>query len=187
LAPKLGLEPRTDLGRLAAIQHQLTLSDWVTETHNAHHPIGMGLYYEEQRKEARRSSREFLEQRLPKFLSYFEQVLARSTRRQGYLTGASCSYADLSLFQVVDGLRHAFPNAFEAAARKAPRVIALTTRVSERARIAAYLASSRRIPRSIDGGIFSRYPELDHPSRALIPPQQQRAHDAAPVRSVRMQ
>jgi len=166
LAPQLGLEPRTPLGRLAALQHQLTLADWVTEVHDTHHPIGVGLYYEEQKAEARRCSQEFLEQRVPRFLAYFENVLAaRGARQQPYLTGARCSYADLSLFQVVDGLTYAFPNAFERAGRKAPRVLELAQRVSERPRIAAYLASPRRLPRN-DLGIFRHYPELDQPSPA---------------------
>lgn len=185
LAPQLGLEPRTQLGRLAAIQHQLTLADWVTETQAAHHPIGVGLYYEEQKPEARRSSREFLEHRLPKFLSYFEQVLTRSARRQEYLTGASCSYADLSLFQVIDGLQNAFPHAFAYAAQAAPRVLALSERVKQRPRIAEYLASPRRIPRSIDGGLFSAYPELDQPNLTLASPLL-RAHDDG-ARSARLQ
>jgi glutathione S-transferase len=167
LAPQLGLEPRSQLGRLAAIQYQLTIADWVSETYAAHHPLGMGLYYEEQKTEARRSSREYLEHRLPKFLSYFEHILARSSRRQDYLTGVSCSYADISLFQVIDGLQHAFPSAFAAVSASAPRVLALVERVKQRPRIAAYLASPRRIPRSVDGGIFSAYPELDRASTAL--------------------
>jgi glutathione S-transferase len=177
LAPALELEPRTQLGRLAAIQYQLTLCDWIGETYAAHHPLGTGLYYEEQRREARRSSREYLDQRLGKFFDYFEQVLSRGSQRRPYLTGASCSYADLSLFQIVDGLAHAFPNAFARAAQKAPRVIELAERVRQRPRIASYLVSPRRIPRSEDGGIFSRYPELDQPSSVVPTPQ----HVAAPV------
>jgi glutathione S-transferase len=163
LAPQLGLEPRTDVGRLAALQYQLTLSDWVTEVHDTHHPIGAGLYYEEQRPEARRRSKEFLEQRLPQFLAHFEGALTSRSGRQNYLTGARCSYADLSLFQVMNGLEYAFPNAFDRAVRKAPRVLELTERVAERPRIAAYLQSPRRIQRN-DLGIFRSYPELDQPA-----------------------
>jgi glutathione S-transferase len=186
LAPDLELEPQTKLGRLAAHQYQLTLSDWVSETYSAHHPIGNGLYYEEQKREARRSSREYLDQRLGKFLAYFEQALARRSRRQSYLTGTRCSYADLSLFQVVDGLHHAFPNAFARAAPSAPRVIELAERVKQRPRIASYLVSPRRIPRSEDGGIFSRYPELDQPSLTPAAEQPQK-YDSVVARSARMQ
>ncbi|HTU58532.1 MAG TPA: glutathione S-transferase C-terminal domain-containing protein, partial [Polyangiales bacterium] len=126
-------------------------------------------YYEEQRREARRSSREYLDQRLGKFLNYFEQALTRRSRQSSYLTGARCSYADLSLFQVVDGLQHAFPNAFERSARAAPRVLELAERVKQRPRIASYLVSPRRIPRSDDGGIFSHYPQLDPPLPTQAP------------------
>ena len=162
LAPQLELEPRTELGRLAALQYQLTLADWVTEAHDTHHPIDVGLYYEEQKVEARRRSREFRQQRMPKFLAYFEDVLARSSRQHVYMTGTRCTYVDLSLFQVVDGLRYAFPHAFARSARRAPRVIALADRIAERPRIAAYLASPRRIPHN-NLGVFCHYPELDEP------------------------
>jgi len=162
LAPRLGLGPRTEAGRLAAQQLQQTLGDLITEVHATHHPVGDGLYYEEQKPEAQRASLEFLEQRLPKFLAYFEARLTRRSQRPVYLVGSSCSYADLSLFQAIDGLRHAFPNAFERASRRAPRVLDLSARVAERPRLAAYLGSPRRLTRN-DLGIFRHYPELDQP------------------------
>jgi glutathione S-transferase len=159
LGPRLDLAPVGDAGRFAALQYQLTLADWVSEAHDTHHPIAVSLYYAEQKPEALRRSQEFREQRIPKFLGYFERVLSRS-KRASYLTGTRCSYADLSLFQVVEGLRYAFPTAFARAARKAERVIALRDRVAQRPNIAAYLASPRRLPFNEDG-IFRRYPELD--------------------------
>jgi len=162
LGPQLGLAPRTAAGRIAAQQLQLTLCDVLTEVHATHHPIGYGLYYEEQKPEAKRASREFLEQRLPKFLAYFEAQLTRRSKRPVYLVGSHCTYADLSLFQVVDGLQHAFPNAMERAQRRAPRVLELSASVAERPRLAAYLASPRRLQRN-DLGIFRQYPELDQP------------------------
>jgi len=162
LAPDLGLEPRTQAGRLAAQQLQQTLGDLISEVEATHHPLGDGLYYEEQKPEARKASREFLEQRLPKFLAHFEAQLDRRSQRPVFLVGSRCSYADLSLFQAVDGLRHAFPNAFERAARRAPRVLDLAGRIAGRPRLAAYLASPRRLVRN-DLGIFRQYPELDQP------------------------
>ena len=178
LGPRLRLAPATDAGRLAALQYQLTLADWVAEAHDTHHPIAVSQYYEEQKPEARRRSQDFREQRIPKFLGYFERVLARGGKRASYLTGARCSYADLSLFQVVEGLRYAFPNAFARAARKAPRVLALRERVAARPNIAAYLRSPRRLPFNEDG-IFRAYPELDapgnaRPKRAPIEPRAKR-------------
>lgn len=165
LAPRLGLEPSTEAGRLAALQHQLTLADWVVEAHDTHHPIAVDEYYAEQKSEAKRRSQSFYSARIPKFLAYFEAQLSRSRGRQSYLLGARCSYPDLSLFQVVEGLRYAFPNAFARAARKSPRVIALAQRVAERPKLAAYLASPRRIAFNEDG-IFRHYPELDSPRRS---------------------
>ena len=160
LGPQLGLAPAAEAGRMAVLQHQLTLADWVSEAHDTHHPVSVGDYYEDQKPEALRRSRAFLQQRIPKFLGYFEAVLERSGRRPSYLTGARCTYADLSLFQVVEGLRYAFPKGFARAARKAPKVIALAERVSTRKNLKQYLTSERRIPFN-EQGIFRRYPELD--------------------------
>lgn len=160
LGPKLDLEPKNAVGRWAAMQHQLTLADWVVEAHDTHHPIGSSLYYDDQRNESLRRSALFRKERVPKFLHYFEAALERSGRRQSYLTGTRACYADLSLFQVVEGLRYAFPKSFAKAARKAPRVLALAARVAERPRLAEYLRSPRRTPFNQDG-IFRHYPELD--------------------------
>lgn len=160
LAPRLQLDPATEAGRLAALQHQLTIADWVSEVHDTHHPIAASLYYEDQKREALRRAERFRSERLPKFLRHFESQLAERGKRRTYLAGPRCSYADLSLFQLVSGLRYAFPRTFGRAARRAPRVVALVERIAERPRLAAYLASSRRIPWN-ESGIFRYYPELD--------------------------
>ena len=158
LGPRLRLAPRDETGRLWLHQLQLTITDWLTEVHDTHHPIGSGLYYEEQKPEARRRSADFLAVRLPKYLDYFEGVLRRQAA--GYLLGHAASYADLSLFQMVTGLRYAFPQAFGRLERRYPRVIEVHDRVSRRPRLAVYLASKRRIPFNREG-IFRHYPELD--------------------------
>lgn len=160
LGPALGLAPATEAGRMAVLQHQLTIADWAAEAHDTHHPVSVEQYYEEQKPEAARRSQAFLHKRLPKFLGYFERVLSRSGRRQHYLTGARCSYADLSLFQIVQGLEYAFPKGFARAARKAPKVLALAERVAARPKLRAYLESARRIPFN-QMGLFRHYPELD--------------------------
>ena len=160
LGPRLGLVPASEAGRFAALQHQLTLADLVAEAHDTHHPIAVGLYYEDQKAEAKRRSEQFLRDRVPKFIGYFEAVLRRGGPHRRYLLGRTCSYADLSLFQAVEGLRYAFPNGFGRHLRKFPRVAALGARVAERPRTAEYLASPRRIPFN-EMGIFRRYPELD--------------------------
>lgn len=154
------LAPLDEAGRWWAQELQLTIADWVAEVHDTHHPVAVNLYYQEQKKEAKRRSADFLKNRVPKFLSYFEKILARNSRGAHYLTGSKVSYVDLSLFQMVAGLSYAFPKSTAAQARKFRRVFAHHARIQERERIAAYLASERRIPFNNDG-IFRHYPELD--------------------------
>jgi len=160
LGDRLGLAPRTEAGRLWAHQLQLTISDLVSEVHDTHHPIAGSLYYEDQRAEARRRAADFLTTRAPKFLGYFERVLERNPAGDAHLAGARVSYPDLSLLQVVAGLRYAFPRAMARLERAVPRGVALHGRVAERPRIAAYLASPRRLAFS-EEGIFRHYDELD--------------------------
>jgi glutathione S-transferase len=158
LGPRLGLAPKGEAGRLWVHQLQLTMADWLVEVHDTHHPISSGLYYEEQKRESKRRAEDFLAVRLPKYLGYFEDVLRHAPG--GYLLGRICSYADLSLFQMVAGLRYAFPIAFGRLERRHARVLGVHDRVAARARLAAYLASKRRIPFN-QQGIFRHYPELD--------------------------
>ncbi len=160
LSDRHGLAPRTAEGRLWAHQLQLTISDLVTEVHDTHHPIAGSLYYEDQRVDARRRAADFLTTRAPKFLDYFERVLEHNPAGDAHLVGARLGYPDLSLFQVVAGLRYAFPRAMMRLERTIPRVVALHERVAARPRIAAYLACPRRLAFS-EEGIFRHYQELD--------------------------
>jgi len=161
LGPRLGLAPADEAARIWAHQLQLTIADFVLEAHDTHHPIGAGLYYEDQKPESKRRAKEFRTGRMPKFLGYFEGVLAKN---RGRAVGRSLTYVDLSLFQVVAGLRYAFPRAMRSLEPAHPRLVALHERVAALPRIAAYLASERRIPFN-EQGIFRRYPELDGPVR----------------------
>jgi len=160
IGPRHGLAPKTERGRLWTHELQLTMADFVGEIHDTHHPIAGGLYYEEQRKEARRRAADFLKNRVPKFLGYFERVMSRNPGSDRYLVGAKLTYADLSMFQIAAGLSYAFPRAMAKTERNYPRLCALRDRVCARPRLAAYLASPRRIPFNQDG-IFRRYAELD--------------------------
>lgn len=163
LGAKLKLVPASEADRLWVHQIQLTLADLVVEAHDTHHPIASGLYYEEQKKEALRRAGDFRRERLPKFLGWCETLLERNGKAERgvpRLVGARLTYADLSLFQVVDGLLYAFPRATKRVLRKAPRVAALHEGVPQNRRLAAYLASERRIPFN-EQGIFRRYAELD--------------------------
>jgi glutathione S-transferase len=159
LGARLGLAPAGEAGRLWAHQLQLTMADLVDEAHDTHHPIASSLYYEDQRPEAKRRAADFVKHRAPKFLGYFERVLERNGAGK-HLIGARLSYPDLSLFQSVEGLRYAFPQAMKRLEKKYPKVVALRDRVAERPRLRAYLASPRRIPFN-EQGIFRHYPELD--------------------------
>jgi glutathione S-transferase len=160
LGPRLGLAPKNEADQLWIHQLNLTIADWLVEAHDVHHPIGAGLYYEEQKREAKRRAADFLARRLPKFLGYFEDILARNPARSGWLSGRRISTADLALFQMVEGLRYAFPRAMARRERKVPRMVALHGRVAARRGVAAYLASPRRLPFN-EYGLFRRYPELD--------------------------
>jgi glutathione S-transferase len=160
LGGALRLAPATEAGRLWAHQLQLTIADVVLEAHDTHHPIAGSLYYEEQRPEAKRRAAIFVKERAPKFLDYFEAALAANPAGDKHLVGARLSYPDLSLFQIVEGLRYAFPRAMSRLERTRKRVIALHDRVAERPRLRAYLASERRLAFN-EQGIFRHYPELD--------------------------
>jgi glutathione S-transferase len=158
LGARLGLSPRDEAGRLWVHQLQLTISDLVVEIHDTHHPVSGWLYYEEQKPAAKRRTADFWRYRVPKFLGYFEGVLERSGGN--YLAGRKLTYADLSLFQIVEGLRYAFPRRMRRFEKRVPRVMTLHERVAKRPRIAAYLASARRIPFS-QWGIYRYFKDLD--------------------------
>jgi len=158
LGPRLKLAPRDEATRLWLHQLQLTVTDFVKEIHDTHHPIATGLYYEDQKPEAKQFTGHFLKGRAPKYLGYFEQVLAKSGGP--FVLGRKFSYVDLSLFQLIDGLRYAFPKVMKGIERKVPGVVAVHDSVAKRPRIKAYLTSKRRIAFNADG-IFRHYPELD--------------------------
>lgn len=160
LAPRHGLVSSAEADRLWAHQLQLTIADFVAEIHDTHHPIASSLYYEDQKREAKRRAADFVAERLPKFMRYFERVLERNAARGGWMIGSRRSYVDLSLFQVVAGLRYALPRAMARVESSCPGVVALHDRVAARPNIAAYLASSRRLPFN-EADLWRRYPELD--------------------------
>jgi glutathione S-transferase len=158
LGPRLNLAPKDEGQRQWLNALQLTVTDFVKEIHDTHHPVGSSLYYEEQKPEAKRYAKSFLDERAPKYLGYFERVLDESGGP--FLLGRKISYADLSLFQLVEGLRYAFPKGMKRVERRIPEVVAVHDRVARRPGIKAYLTSERRIPFNEDG-IFRRYRELD--------------------------
>lgn len=160
LGPRLGLAPRDPRLRLWVHQIQLTVADCVVEAHDTHHPVGGDLYYEDQKPEALRRARQFRDNRVPLFLDWFEIILARNPSGDRWLVGRKRSYADLSLFQLVEGLSYAFPRLMQRELSDYPKVVALHDRVAELPNIARYLASDRRL-RPNEWDIFRHYPELD--------------------------
>jgi glutathione S-transferase len=158
LGSRHGLAPKAEAGRLWLHQLQLTVTDFVTEVHDTHHPLGPSLYYEDQKAPAKKRTEEFWNERVPKYLGYFERLL--EDNGGGYVTGRRLTYVDLSMFQLVEGLRYAFPRRMKAFERKIPGLVDLHDRVAARPNIKAYLASDRRIAFSEDG-IFRHYKALD--------------------------
>ncbi|AOJ71308.1 MULTISPECIES: glutathione S-transferase [Burkholderia] len=154
------LAPRDDAGRLWTHQLQLTVSDFVVEVHDSHHPIASGLYYEDQKAQAAMRAEDFIKHRLPKFLGYFGKVLAHNPHKSGYMAGGGLTYMDLSMFQLIEGLRYAFPKAMARIEKKHAGLVELHDRIAQHPPIARYLASGRRIPFN-EQGIFRHYAELD--------------------------
>lgn len=160
LGARHGLAPRSEKGRLQCNGLQLTIADIVAEAHDTHHPISVNSYYEDQKKEARARARVFRAERIPKFLGYFEKVLAANPGRGNFAVGTRLTYVDLSLFQLVEGLRYAFPKTMAQLEPQWPRLVALCEEVRQRPNVAAYLKSKRRIAFN-EEGIFRHYPELE--------------------------
>jgi glutathione S-transferase len=160
LAPRLGLVPKSEASRLWTHQLQLTIADWLYETGQTHHPIANVLYYEQQTDEAKKRAANFTANRIPKFLGYFERILKRNAKGGDFVFGKKAAYVDLSLFQMVEGLRYAFPKTMERLESQHPRMVSLHDRVMARSRIAAYLSSPRRLAFN-EQDIFRHYPELE--------------------------
>jgi glutathione S-transferase len=158
LGSRHGLAPKAEPGKLWVHQLQLTIADFVVEVHDTHHPLGPSLYYEDQRAVAKKRTGDFWKERVPKSLGYFERLV--EANGGAYLTGRRVTYADLSLFQIVEGLRYAFPRRMKAFERNIPGLADLHDRIAARPNIKAYLASDRRIAFNEDG-IFRRYKALD--------------------------
>jgi glutathione S-transferase len=158
LGERHGLAPRDTAGRLFVHQLQLTIDDVVAEAHNVHHPVAASLYYEDQKAEAKRAAQVFRATRIPAFLDYFE----RAAGDRDWLAGDTWSYADTSLFQLVEGLRYAFPKRMKSLARDHPRIAAIVGRVPQLPKLKEYLASNRRLAFN-EQGLFRHYPELDAP------------------------
>ena len=164
LGPKLRLAPKPANLRIWAHSLQLTITDIVAEVHDTHHPIASGKYYEDQKEEARARAADFLRNRMPKYLGYFEQILQQNPHGHRHAVADTLTYVDLSLFQLIEGLRYAFPRATKKFEKQYPAVLRLHAMVKQLPNIARYLASDRRLPFNTTG-VFRHYPELDQTAR----------------------
>jgi glutathione S-transferase len=158
LGTRHGLAPKAEAARLWLHQLQLTVTDFIVEVHDTHHPLGPSLYYEDQKPEAKKRTKDFWKERVPKYFGYFENLLEKSGG--SFVTGRRLTTIDLSMFQLVAGLRYAFPKRMKVFEKEIPQLIELHDRIAARPKIAAYLSSERRIPFNEDG-IFRHYKELD--------------------------
>lgn len=157
LGARHGLAPADEAGRREALRLSMLLADFLVEAHDVHHPLAKEFYYEDQREEALRRAPSFRDARIPKFYSYLERTLAANG---GHLVAGGLSHADFSLFQIVEGMRYAFPKASARLEPDYPGLVALHAEIAARPNIVAYAASGRRIPFN-EHGIFRHYPELD--------------------------
>ncbi|MEM1414031.1 MAG: glutathione S-transferase [Myxococcota bacterium] len=158
LGRRHGLVPEDEAERERVRMLVLTWLDVLGEAHDTHHPLGVSFPYEDQLPEARKAAAHFREQRLAGWLRHFDSVVEENGGE--WHVGQAMSTADLVGFQVLEGLAYAFPRAFAPLLAERALLRALRERVAMAPRVAAYLASDRRLPMD-ETGIFRRYPELD--------------------------
>lgn len=157
IAERHGLAPSDHRGRFLAEQHFLGWSDVMVEVHDTHHPIALGLHYEDQRDAAKERTRHFLADRLGTWLQHFEHIV---TQGGGVHVGETITYPDFMARFVLRGIEYAFPRAFSEHRERIPSLLALRDRVEARPQLAAYLASDRAMAFN-EHGIFRHYPELE--------------------------
>lgn len=160
VAGKCDLLPEGEADRAFALSIAMTTADFAAEAHDTHHPIGVSLYYEDQKLEAEKRAERFRLDRIPKFLAWYENLIENNPADAGWLVGGGMTYVDLGLFHSCRGLAYAFPNAMGDAARKAPKVQELCRTIANLPKVLAYHDSDRALRFSKDG-LFRRYPELD--------------------------
>ncbi|KAF4119711.1 glutathione S-transferase, partial [Geosmithia morbida] len=168
LAPRIGLDGSRAVNATAVAPYHLNgiastlLDGFVDELHDTHHPTAVSLAYEDQIPEAKKRTRYFLSERLPKYLGYAQRVIDSPASGDGpWMYGGTLTYVDLVLFLCIDGTQFAFPKTMAKLKDSGQynAVFELYDAVKTRPNIKAYLASSRRQPYS--NGIFRYYPELE--------------------------
>lgn len=163
LGERTGMDGGAD-AKWHVAQLALTALDLNNEVHDTHHPVAVMKYYEEQKDEALLKAQDVRENRFPKYFSYFQRTLRANKERGGgegrYLVGSRLTYADTTIWQVLDGLFFAFPKEMEVRKGEFEELLGVFYEgVKEEKGIKEYLASERRLKYSM--GIFRHYPELD--------------------------
>jgi glutathione S-transferase len=130
---------------------QLTIDAFLTEFDLTHPASHQGRQPEDQRAETVRRSSQFIAFRLPRLIRYLETVAERNAERTGrvrvaWMVGTRLSHVDLSVAQLIEGLRHALPRVSSRLLEMAPRLRALHAQVIALPRIRLYLDSGRRTP-----------------------------------------
>jgi hypothetical protein len=66
---------------------------------------------------------------IPPLLGYFERILKQNAKGGDFIFGKKIAYADLSPFQMIEGLRYAFPKTMARLESQHPRLATLHDRV----------------------------------------------------------
>lgn len=159
LAPTLKLVARSELSRALTQQIQLTLEALL----HGLAPLQAQLGPDDAAvpsAELRAQLQRWVRDTLPRTLVWCETLIARNPAGTRHLVAGKLSYADLSLFQLIEGLRHAAPAASARVLAATPLLLQLHRRVAELPRVRAYLKSERRAPFSAHG-LFRAHPALD--------------------------
>lgn len=157
LGDRIGMVPEGDeSAKYYTNQLTLTVLDLNNEVHDTHHPLAVAEYYENQKDSAQHKAKDVRENRFPKFFSYFTRTLEGNREGGGdgkYLVGNQLTYADTSVWQVIDGCFFAFPKEMEARKKEFPELLGtFYDNIKNEKGLKEYLASDRRLPYSM--GIF---------------------------------
>jgi len=163
LGERIGMVPEGDeVAKYYVNQVALTALDLNNEVHDTHHPIAVMKYYEDQKDESLKKATDVRENRIPKYLSYFNRVLKHNqpSGNGKYLVGDRLTYADTTVWQLLDGCFFAFPKEMAARTKEYPDLlVTFYENIKTEHGVKEYLRSERRLKYSM--GVFRHYPELD--------------------------
>ena len=143
LGQLFGLAPTEPLALAHALQVTMHALDALAGAEKAYHPLSYSGSYESQQEPAKATIAEFLEARLPVFTGVLERQLASNSEGGGYYIGASMTFADIAVYQLVRGWRSSQPIHWEASKASHPLLVGFASRMDSEARVAAFLASDK--------------------------------------------